>query len=175
VLPPNQSFSWASRTTSLRPSGQGSKISLRCWRASLMRFRTSAFRCSAALLNLPCLKCARAMRSLPSAVFGPVEHPPCSRHRPLRIAGHPHGVPRRVFAPQRGTLEISKREFPALASSVPFRSNIAAASEETRRFCSDVQSRIILFRLSGRSRTIQSADKSLPALINMNVLHGHSL
>ncbi len=36
----------------------------------------------------PCLKCALAMRVLPSCVIGPVDFPPCIRHRafPL-IAG----------------------------------------------------------------------------------------
>jgi hypothetical protein len=47
------------------------------------------------------------MRSIPSAVFGPVLSPPCNRHRPFGIAGHRHGVPRRFFAPQRAAFEKS--------------------------------------------------------------------
>lgn len=44
------------------------------------------------------------MRSIPSGVRGPVEGPPCIRHRPLGIAGPLQGVPLRVLAPQRGAL-----------------------------------------------------------------------
>lgn len=36
----------------------------------------------------PCLSRARRIRSIPSAVFGPVLRPPWSRHRPLGRAGH---------------------------------------------------------------------------------------
>ncbi|CCF85573.1 hypothetical protein NITHO_5160017 [Nitrolancea hollandica Lb] len=51
-----------------------------------------------------------AMAAFPSWVFGPVDNPPCMRQRPFRGWGEPlgqlagawQGVPRRVFAPQRG-------------------------------------------------------------------------
>jgi hypothetical protein len=52
----------------------------------------------------------RPDRAFPSGVLGPVERPPCSRHRPFlgaslvssQTARAWHGVPLRVFAPQRG-------------------------------------------------------------------------
>ena len=45
---------------------------------------------------------AAAIRARPAAVFGPVEAPPCIRHRPFFIAGLLHLHPRRVLAPHRG-------------------------------------------------------------------------
>ena len=55
-----------------------------------------------ALERRPCFQCASAMRALPSAVRGPVERPPCKRHRVLPASGgFWHAVPRRVLAPHR--------------------------------------------------------------------------
>ena len=55
-----------------------------------------------ALDRRPCFQCEAAMRALPSAVLGPVDLPPCSEHRPLRLyAGLWQGVPLRVLAPHR--------------------------------------------------------------------------
>src|SRR5689334_15630613 len=45
---------------------------------------------------------ARRMRSIPSAVLGPVLAPPCIRHLPFAIAGPLHAFPLLVRAPQRG-------------------------------------------------------------------------
>ena len=42
---------------------------------------------------------AARMRSRLAAVFGPVEAPPCIRHRPFRIGRFRHGAPLRVLAP----------------------------------------------------------------------------
>ena len=54
-----------------------------------------------ALDRRPCFQCATTMRALPSAIRGPVERPPCSRHRVLPASGgFWHAVPRRVRAPQ---------------------------------------------------------------------------
>lgn len=49
--------------------------------------------------SLYCLKLASAL-AFPEIVLGPVDNPPCNRQRPLAIALHRHGVPRRVLAPQ---------------------------------------------------------------------------
>lgn len=56
-------------------------------------------------------------RARPSAVRGPVESPPCKRHRPFNGAGSPglhtaaalHGRPSRHFAPQRGRSSVGGR------------------------------------------------------------------
>jgi hypothetical protein len=56
------------------------------------------------------VRAASATRAFPSRVRGPVESPPCMRHRPLRgaatpasyIAGARHAWPSRQRAPQRG-------------------------------------------------------------------------
>jgi hypothetical protein len=45
---------------------------------------------------------AAVTRASPSAVRGPVLHPPCIRHRRVARAGERQGVPWRVRAPQRG-------------------------------------------------------------------------
>jgi len=42
-------------------------------------------------------------RASPAAVFGPVDPPPCIRHRPFRIGIFLQEVPPRVRAPQVGT------------------------------------------------------------------------
>ena len=47
------------------------------------------------------------LRSRPAGVRGPVLRPPCIRQRPFFIAVPSQAVPRLVFAPQRGALEIS--------------------------------------------------------------------
>src|SRR5579871_5614091 len=49
------------------------------------------------------LRLLSAIRARPSAVFGPLDSPPCSRHRFLpRTARALQGVPPRVFAPHTG-------------------------------------------------------------------------
>jgi hypothetical protein len=66
--------------------------------------------------------CARrrllsAIRARPSAVFGPVLRPPCSRHR-SRPSTTRQGVPARVFAPHNGRRLVPLRGFqPAGARS----------------------------------------------------------
>lgn len=62
-------------------------------------------------MNRPCFVTAFLMRAIPSAVFGPVESPPCRRHRPFAIPGHWQGVPRLVFAAHRGAFEKSPGGF----------------------------------------------------------------
>lgn len=52
----------------------------------------------------PCFQRARRDLANPSGVRGPVLAPPCIRHRPLRIAGARHAVPRRVLAPHLGAV-----------------------------------------------------------------------
>jgi|SRR6516225_1690562 len=52
---------------------------------------------------------------MPSGVLGPVLKPPWSLHRPLDIAGHLQGPPRRLFAPQRFALEKSPGGLPFLS------------------------------------------------------------
>src|SRR5438128_1462100 len=51
----------------------------------------------------PCFVVARRIRSIPSAVLGPVLRPPCSLQRPFRMAGDPHAPLRRFLAPHRCT------------------------------------------------------------------------
>ena len=72
---------------------------------SLSNSRKWAISCRASAENWPCFRRACLERARPAAVVGPVERPPCIRHRFLfRTAGQPHGVPLRVRAPQRGAL-----------------------------------------------------------------------
>lgn len=59
------------------------------------------------------------MRSIPSAVLGPVLSPPWSLHRPFAIAGHRQGDPSRFLAPQRAPFEKSPEGLPFL--SIPRR------------------------------------------------------
>ena len=63
----------------------------------------------------PCFVTACRMRSMPSSVFGPVLKPPWSLHRPLGMAGHWQGPPRRLFAPQRLAFEKSPGGLPFLS------------------------------------------------------------
>ena len=60
-----------------------------------------------ALLYRPCLSLLCRMRSRPSRVRGPVDLPPCNRHRPFFMAGARQGIPRLVLAPHRGALAKS--------------------------------------------------------------------
>ena len=77
--------------------------------------RTSARSFFAAAEQYPCFVTARLTRSIPSGVRGPVERPPCMRHRPFGIAGHRHGTPCRFLAPQRGAFRKSPGGFPFLS------------------------------------------------------------
>ena len=50
-----------------------------------------------AWLYRPCLVCDARMRSMPSAVRGPVLLPPCILHRPFFMAADRQGEPARVL------------------------------------------------------------------------------
>ena len=61
----------------------------------------------------PCLVRDARILALPASVLGPVDGPPCIRHRPLGMAAPLQGVPDRVRAPQRGAL-------PGFPGGLPF-------------------------------------------------------
>ena len=92
-------------------SGCSANWSSRRRHSSICR-RTDCRSARAACVRRPCVVEARRIRSTPSAVLGPVLSPPCSRHRPFRMAGHWHGVPRRVLASHLGAREKSPGGFP---------------------------------------------------------------
>lgn len=79
----------------------------------------------AALVARPFAAPARE-RARPSAVRGPVDSPPCKRHRPFSGAGSPglhtaaarHARPSRHFAPQRGRSSVAGRLRATRARSV---------------------------------------------------------
>ena len=79
----------------------------------------------ASLVNRPSFRFAFRDRSRPSAVFGPVDAPPCSRQRVylwvrlLHIAGAWQGPPLLVLAPHRGEDCGSPGAFPFRSLPLP--------------------------------------------------------
>jgi hypothetical protein len=70
-------------------------VSTVIWRARRASYRHC---CLAAIVYLPLFKFASLLFSLPTAIRGPVERPPCILQRPFAIAGPLHGAPPRVRA-----------------------------------------------------------------------------
>src|SRR5689334_5929862 len=87
-------------------------------RKNLSRIRNSRRAVIASTECVPCFQFARRHRSLPAAVTGPVDAPPCIRQRvylPVTgflIAGARQALPPRVFAPQRSDLDGSPDGLP---------------------------------------------------------------
>jgi len=96
-----QEISRLNRLKSLRISRKKVRNIRRCSRASAEYW--------------PCFQLASRHRSSPSGVLGPVDAPPCIRHRPFGMAGLWHGIPFRVFAPHLATLERSPGGFSFLS------------------------------------------------------------
>ncbi len=87
---------------------------------SALTYRCCA-RCGApAAAYIPCVVFAAIIRAIPSAVRGPVQRPPCIRHRPFAIAGARQGQQVvRARAPQRGARFGLPRGLPFRSGPVP--------------------------------------------------------
>jgi hypothetical protein len=104
------------------PPAASRRLLLRYRPASMSRHaRKSAWYCARSALTCfvyrPCFNCARRIRSIPSAIFGPVLSPPCSgTHRPFspphypspRILHHASPHPYIVFAAKSITCRRKK-------------------------------------------------------------------
>jgi len=92
----------------------------------------------------PCFQRERRDLAKPSGVRGPVLAPPCIRHRPLRIAGARHAVPRRVLAPHLGAVFGSPGGFPFFSHPLragvlpPLPCLLASLCAHSRRVCRTV-------------------------------------
>jgi hypothetical protein len=114
------------------------------------------------------------MRSIPSAVLGPVLQPPCIRQRPFGIAGDWHGDPRRVFAPHRGALEKSPGGFPFFNQPRRFAGGLILLFIATPLLLLGPPGTLLL----GPPGTLGAgrrygADDGLTALVDMDVFDGH--
>ena len=96
------------------------------------------------------------IRSIPSAVRGPVDFPPCIRHLPFGIAGDRHGLPILVRAPQRGQDHASIRRMRQLGTACVGFSARFAFTPSPRSWC-------------------DGSDNRLPSWINDNTLDNHPL
>jgi hypothetical protein len=112
----------------------------------------------------PCFQRARRDLANPSGVRGPVLAPPCIRHRPLRIAGARHSVPRRVLAPHLGAVFGSPGGFPFFSN--PFRAGVIYSLDFV----------CVIFRKS-LSTTVMAhgSNDRLTALIDIYVSHERRL
>ncbi len=110
----------------------------------------------------PCLVTACRIRSIPSAVFAPVDNPPCNLHLPFRIAGHRHKVPARVFAPHRGAFNQSP-------GGLPFFNQPRFSWGDS--FIFDLPPYLPLYPLHG----VHVSDNRFSTIMNVNMLHRYFL
>src|ERR1035441_5825860 len=131
-----------------------------CRMRSRTRFRSALFSAEYS----PCFQRERRDLARPSGVRGPVLAPPCIRHRPLRVAGALHAVPRRVVAPHLGAVFGSAGGFPFF--SHPLRAVVVCSLDFV----------CVIFRGS-LSTTVMAhgSNDRLTAFIDIYVPHDHRL